>query len=249
MTRRRHLNGLEFCYRTLVERCDFEPRNIDVLSFDGTLRTRDDPPHEPPQAVWPGDGTRYRMQITGTGSREAFVAALRRLARKLQNNDLLFINTVGHGGNYADGRGPQLIVHPFRKRYKVDEFCSDLSELPPHRALLVLMSQCYAGGFRHPIVAASRARMTFVAAAAPESGFSHVMSGDRNWDSFQRSWLAGLAGSDVDGTRLPLRPGLDGSARLSVLEAFEYANNPRVKHAKDAPEYVASPDCAGDLTL
>jgi hypothetical protein len=249
MTSRRHLNGLEFCYRTLVEHFGFEPANIEVLSYDGTLRTVDAPPQERPDALWPGNGTPHRLQVSGTGSREAFVAALGRLKHKLQADDLLFVNTVGHGGNYADGRGPQLVVHPFRDRYPVREFCSDLSELPPHRALLVLMSQCYAGGFRQPIVAASPAKMTFIASASHELGFSHAMSDDGNWDSFQRNWLAGVSGRDVDGSRLAHHPPGDRNVRVSVRDAFDYANDPRVRHADDTPEFAASPECAGDMSL
>ena len=36
MSNMRHLNDLEFCYRMLIDRYAFDPKNIYVLNYDGT---------------------------------------------------------------------------------------------------------------------------------------------------------------------------------------------------------------------
>src|ERR1700755_1104134 len=101
MSKRRNLNGLEFCYRTLTDRCGFERSNIQVLNYEGARRTTDDAPGDNRlDALWPGDSTRYRLRVTGEGSREAFRAALNTLKSRLADDDLLFVHTSGHGGGY-----------------------------------------------------------------------------------------------------------------------------------------------------
>jgi hypothetical protein len=59
-----NLNNLEFCYRILIDHHGFEPENIYVLQFDGTLNTRIGP-----AGTWPGDGSPYRIHINGQGNR------------------------------------------------------------------------------------------------------------------------------------------------------------------------------------
>ena len=38
MSFKRHVNGLEFCYRTLVDQLGFATDAIHVLNYDGSLR-------------------------------------------------------------------------------------------------------------------------------------------------------------------------------------------------------------------
>ena len=170
MSFRRHVNGLEFCYRTLVD-LGFATDNIHILNYDASLRAFGDSEHTPCEA-WPGDNTAYRMVVSAAGSRAAFQLALRAIREKLTRDDQVFINTTGHGGHHGDGRGPDLITYPHGERYKRRDFCADLATLPPHRSLVVLMAQCFSGGFNHAVVDASRAASTFIASAT--SGFATV---------------------------------------------------------------------------
>jgi Peptidase C13 family len=245
-TQRRNLNGLEFCYRTLVDRCGFEAGNIQVLNHDASLRTADvGPTDDPAGAVWPGDATAYRLKVTGQGNREAFRAALDTLKHQLTADDLLFVHTTGHGGDYADGRGPFLLAYPRRERYRMHDFCSDLADLPAHGALLVLMAQCFSTGFAPSIAAASRSQLTFIAAAS--GGNSYAMRGDRNWNSFERNWLAALSGHDVDGASLPKQASDCGPT--SVSEAFNYANRPEIRDSRESPECLSNSSAAERMTL
>jgi hypothetical protein len=118
MTERRSLNGLEFCYRALIDHFGLDRRNIHVLTCDGSLRTCDEPNCEAvSQGLWPGDGTPFRLKVSGEGSRDAFRRVLQNLRRTLTAEDCLFISVSGHGGNYGDGRGPFLVAYPRRMRY------------------------------------------------------------------------------------------------------------------------------------
>jgi hypothetical protein len=247
MSFRRHVNGLEFCYRTLVD-LGFATDNIHILNYDASLRAFGDSEHTPCEA-WPGDNTAYRMVVSAAGNRAAFQLALRAIREKLTRDDQVFINTTGHGGHHGDGRGPDLITYPHGERYKRRDFCADLATLPPHRSLVVLMAQCFSGGFNRAVVDASRAASTFIASATSETRPSFMAFDDRNWDSFQRNWIAALAGRDVDGSPIATHAGRAGSGRITVSEAFAYASTCPGRNPYDSPEYAACPETAGEVTL
>src|SRR5262249_48814950 len=110
------------------------------------------------------------------------------------------------------------------------------------------MAQCFSGGFNKAIIDASPAASTFVASATSETRPSFMSFEDSNWDSFQRNWIAGLAGHDVDGTAL-VAIGRKRNGSISVREAFAYASTFPVRSTYDSPECAASPDSAGEITL
>jgi hypothetical protein len=248
MSFRRHVNGLEFCYRTLVERLGYAAENVYVLSYDGSSRAYGDVDAES-CGVWPGDGTAYRMVVNAEGSRDAFRRTLGVIGEKLQPQDRIFINTTGHGGHHGGNLGPELLTHPYGQRYKRSEFCADLATLPPHRCLVVLMAQCFSGGFNRAVIDASRAESTFIASASEETRPSFMVLDDPNWDSFQRLWIAGLSGYDVDGTPIRSEPWAAANGRFSVGDAFRYATTCAARSLYDSPEYAAYPDSAMEITL
>jgi hypothetical protein len=248
MSFRRHVNGLEFCYRTLADHLGFATDNIRVLNYDGSLRAFGDPEGEPP-GVWPGDGTPYRIVVNAEGSRAAFRHALGAIGEKLTANDQLFINTTGHGGHHGHGRGPDLITYPYCERFRCRDFCADLATLPPHRSLVVLMAQCFSGGFNRAVLDASRAASTFIASATSETRQSFMSFEDGNWDCFQRNWIAALAGRDVNGTALEVNAGRAKRGWISVGEAFTYASTCPDRSPYDSPECAARPQTASEMIL
>ena len=74
----RHVNDLEFLYRTLVHLYRVPAANITVLNYDGTLDYNDASWQQvpPPVGNWPGDNTPYQMKINGPGTKEALIAAI-----------------------------------------------------------------------------------------------------------------------------------------------------------------------------
>ena len=249
MSFRRHVNDLEFCYRTLVDRLRFSIENIHVLNYDGSLRAFGDAENDPIGA-WPGDGTLHRMIVNAEGSRAAFRHALETIGKKLRADDQLFINTMGHGGHHGEGWGPDLLTYPACARYNCTDFCADLARLPVHRSMVVLMSQCFSGGFNRAIVAASPATSTFIASATSETRPSFASLEDLQWNPFQRNWIAALGQCDVDGRPISAFPGeAVRDHPVTIRDAFAYAVNCPARSPYDSPESAERPQTAGDLTL
>jgi hypothetical protein len=239
MSNTRHLNDLEFMYRTLVDIYGVNPRHIYVLNYDGTVNTQNGVP-----TTWPGDGTAYRIQVTGPGTRAGFEAAIDDLKGKLHALDTLLINTNNHGDwDNAPGTA-KICTYPAYAGYYATDFANKIGELPSFRQLIVMMEQCHAGGFNARILAHSTASATSVASAVKESDLSY---GDAHWDFFARDWTAAQAGHNPDGTPLASNPDTDGDGRIEAEEAFGYANS--VHYSLDSPTFSESSEAGGDIHL
>ena len=241
MTNKRHLNDMEFLYRTLVDVYAFNPANIYALTYDGSLKTQDGI-----QANWPGDGSNYRIVITGQGTRAALEAAIDDLKGKIKAQDLLLIHTNNHGGWDGSAGTANLCTYPTWAGYYADDFAAKLAELPAFKKLIVMMEQCHAGGFNSPTIAQSPATDTSVASAATEPLNSYVTA-DGNWDPFARDWISAQAGSDPFGGSLAFNPDGNGNGIIEADEAFNYANF--VKDPRDTPNFNQSSPAGGDIAL
>jgi len=240
MSDTRHLNDLEFCYRTLVDKYLFPPANIFVLNYDGTLNTKDGAP-----GLWPGDNTAYRIKVTGKGNRAAFQAAFNSLKAKIKADDLLFIHTNNHGDN--SGGQSYLCQYPDWSTYWANDFCTDLAVLPKFKSLLVMMEQCNSGGFNAPVIAHSPATATSIASAAIASQSSYS-SADGNWDCFAFDWIAAQAGHYPNGGALSFNPDTNADGAIQASEAYHYANTVDVGNG-DTPNYSQGSAAGGNITL
>lgn len=240
MSNRRHINDIEFLYRTLVDIYAFPTQNIQVLTYDGTLNTQDGI-----QTNWPGDGSAYRMQITGRGDQAGLEAAIDQVKSKLKSQDMLLIHTNNHGG--YDGPGQSyLCTYPNWGRYYASDFGNKLAQLPAFRALIVMMEQCHSGGFNNYVINNSTADATSIASAAVETASSYV-SADGNWDPFARDWIAAQAGHTATGGALNSNPDVNGDGKIQAIEAYNYAVS--VQDPLDTPNYNQSSAAGGDITL
>ena len=241
MSNRRHLNDMEFLYRTLIDRYGFRANHIYAMSYDGTLNTQDGV-----QSTWPGDGTAYRIQITGQGTRTDFEAAVDDLKSHLDSDDLLLIHVNNHGGYGGTPGSATFCTYPSWADYTATDFASKLSELPAHQKLIAMLEPCHAGGFNAPILAASTASSTSVASAALEPYNSYVTA-DGNWDPFARDWIAAQAGHDAFGAALAYNPDGDADGRIEAEEAYWYAD--AIKDPRDTPNFSESSEAGGDIAL
>lgn len=237
----RHVNDIEFLYRTLIDKYGFNPANIYVLNHDGTINYNGEPQ---PVKNWPGDKTPYKMKVTGQGSRAAFQKTIATLTTKIQSDDLLFIHTNDHGAGPGDGVNDYCLVTYDPNGwipYYAQDFVLDLKILPPFAELMVMMEQCRSGGFILPLTSHSPASKTHVATAVQASDRS--LGGD-DFDPFAEDWIAGVAGHypNGDGLAQPVDTNHDGL--ISATEAFTYAN--AVHHAGDTPTSSETPHGAGD---
>lgn len=246
----RHLNDLEFAYRTLIDEYGFHAQNIYVLNYDGARQVWDTLP-----AAWPGNNTPYIIPVTNNCSRAAFQSAFADLSKKLQPDDLLFIHTNNHGDGmpqpsfmcmpvapYSPGSG----MFPNWEAYYAADFAADLGTLPKYRALIVMMEQCGSGGFNAPIIAKSTAASTSVASACVGTASSYATP-DGQWDSFAHDWTAAMNGSYPNGAALASNPDTDGDGVVDAQEAFNYALS--VQNPFDSPNFNESSAAAGKVSL
>ncbi len=239
MSNRRHLNDLEFLYRTLIDCYYFDTKNIYALSYDGTLNTQDGM-----QVNWPGDGTAYRIKITGAGTHAAFDTAIDDLKGRLKSQDTLLIHTNNHGGYDGTPGTANLCTYPNWAGYYANDFASKLNQLPRFRQLIVMMEQCHSGGFNAPIIAKSTADATSIASAVKETDNSW---GDANWDFFARDWIAAQAGNDPYGAALAFNADTDADGKIEAEEAYGYAN--AIHYSGDSPVYQENSEAGGDIAL
>lgn len=235
----RHVNDIEFLYRTLIDMYNFNPANIYVLNYDGTINYNRFPK---PVRKWPGDNTPYRMVVNGKGTRDAFQATLATLAAQIRPEDLLFIHTNDHGAGPGNGVNDYCLCTYDANEwvaYYVNDFVSDLSALPRFNVLIVMMEQCRSGGFINPIINKTPALLTHVATAVQASDYS---LGGTDFDPFAEDWIASIAGQYPDGSGLAQVVDTDSDGRISASEAFTYAN--AVHHPGDTPTSAEIPSGA-----
>ena len=239
MSNVRHVNNLEFLYRTLVNEYSFKPANIYALNYDGTLNSQDGVP-----ASWVADGTPFQMKITGQGTRVALDAAIDDVKGRLKAHDLLFLYTGNHGGwDYTPGSA-DLCTYPNWDGYHAADLAAKLGQLPHIRSLLVMMSQCHSGGFNTPILASSKADATSIAASVSEPNTSSV---SYDWNYFARDWTSAQIGHDPYNNSLAYNPDTDGDGVIQAEEAFNYAYVERAPG--NDPVFTENSEAGGDITL
>lgn len=236
MSNNRHVNDMEFLYRTLIDTYGFKAANIFVLNHDGTLNYNGGPT---PIVAWPGDGTAYRMKVDGKGIQADFEKILEKVGKKLSEKDFLLIHTNNHGGH--DGTQSNLCTYPSWAAYTASDFAAKIKKLPKFDTLMVMMEQCHSGGFINPILTNSPAKSTHVAAACVELNNS---AGGADFDPYALDWIAGVTGHYGDNSNLKQNIDTTADGRISASEAHNYAK--AVKVAFDTPVSGDSPVNCGD---
>lgn len=232
----RHVNDLEFLYRTLIDVYNFSSDNIYVLNYDGTINYTGNPK---PVGNWPGDDTAYRMPVTAAGTKSELENILDDLKGRLNMHDFLLIHTNNHGGH--DGTESYLCTHS-GPDYTASDFAAKMAELPKFAQLIVMMEQCHSGGFNTPIIDHGPADETTIASACREDRSS--TGGDGIFDPFARDWIAAVTGTDPYGGALDYDPDTNSDGMISASEAFDYADT--IKDPYDTPVYDETPAACGD---
>lgn len=239
MSNVRHVNNLEFLYRTLVNEYSFKPANVVVLNYDGTLNSQDGVP-----VSWPGDSTGFQMKVTGQGTRTALDSAINNVKGRLNAHDLLFLYTGNHGGWANVPGSADLCTWPNWDGYHATDLASTLGQLPKFRSLLVMMSQCHSGGFNSPILATSKADAMSIAASVIESESSSVCY---DWNYFARDWTSAQAGHGPYNDPLAHSADPDGDGKIEAEDAFNYAYS--LRQPGNDPIFTESSETGGDIAL
>jgi hypothetical protein len=159
---RRHVEDLEFFWRTLVHVYNFSPANIFVLCYNGTIGAVD---VAGPIGNWVGNNTPYQMQVHASATVANLQSVLKTLSGKLKTSDLLLVHTNNHGAPTGMCVDSSSVVTPA-------QFGTMIAGLPKFHSLIVTMEQCYSGAFQAPTLQKSTAANTVFASAVPANAVS-----------------------------------------------------------------------------
>jgi hypothetical protein len=249
----RHVNDMEFLYRTLVDVYGYNTSDIFVLNYDGTVNYSQDTWSsgwtEPPVTDGFGpDGSAWQMVVNGRGDRAAFQSVISTLQSRIQPWDCLLIHTNNHG--WYDASGGFMSAYPYPDRYYANDFAADLAALPQFKTLLVIMEQCASGSFAEPIMDNTPATNTVFQSAVPDDESSW---GGWPFDPWAEKWISAMAGVRGDGSALAVSPDDNLDTLISSWEAYDYAlshDNPVLSESSpDLSEKVYLCRCLTTLKL
>lgn len=139
----RYWGDMAFMYRTLVGYYGFAPGDITICMADGNN-----------PAVDRSNGTSSPTDLDGDGvgdytldsTRQTVIAQLEALSRRVGENDLVYIFTTDHGG--WDERTGNCRLWLWNRTSLWDyEFDNYIRALPSSAVKVIMMEQCYSGGF------------------------------------------------------------------------------------------------------
>lgn len=150
----------------------------------------------------------------------------------LQAGDNLLLYFTGHGGKgeKKNAQNTSLYLWP-NHNMRMQPFTAELDKLNPDTPVVMVMVQCYSGGFANVIFnegdpkkgLSEHNRCGFFAAvhSRPAAGCTpHVNEAD--YKEYSSYFWAGLSGEDRVGVKVD-RPDYDGDGKTSYLEAHAYA--------------------------
>ncbi len=225
----RHANGLELCYRTLVGPFGFDADDVFVYCFDGKKDSGDlFTGQDGKLRKFPVGDPKYHMRIRGAGTAKNLQKRFEKLSAVIKPQDMLFIYTDGHGGNDEDPDGVFLatFADPDDAQdsgaYHIGDLARDLKlfENKPYAALITLLAQCHAGGFKTTVLEGANATRTAACWAAQRGQWAY-RSEDYPIMQFALEWLVAQRSQELNGD--PVDADGDGDGAVEASEAYGYA--------------------------
>lgn len=229
--------GLDQSPRDILFACGDKPETNDVVY---NASASDDPEvvRLIDMLVGPGKAIskQFRPHDIGggeiTSSKDNIVKWFDDHAGELEKNDNLLIYFTGHGGRGTkeDKQNTSLYLWP-KHNIRVDAFTTELDKMDPDTPVVMVMVQCFSGGFANVIFKegdpakglSDYNRCGFYAAvhSRPAAGCTpHVNEAD--YKEYSSYFWAALSGEDRLG-ELVDRPDYDGDGKTTYLEAHAYA--------------------------
>jgi roadblock/LC7 domain-containing protein len=230
ISNRRHVEDLEFHWRALVNVYGFNPANVLVLCYDGSIGAVDSTDF----AKWAGDKTPYQMHVHASATDANLEQAMKTLAGKIKANDLLFIHTNNHGDPTGLCVDNFSVITPTR-------FGQMLDVLPRMDSLVVTMEQCFSGAFKQTVLDKSKATNTVFSSAVPAD---KVSGGADHFDPWALEWAKAVVGASEAGAPLAATPDVSHDGMVSMKEAFDYAKT-NDHDTRDDPQYGDKPAGCG----
>jgi hypothetical protein len=222
----RYYNDIKFLYKTLINDYHYDPTHIKVLMSDGLGDAAD-------QVVINNDGSKSyinsEQNLDGVGGDDVNGAAdyanistvLGTTWRGLPSTATLLIFTTGHGAQVdtidaaTNANQVNLLLWqapPYSSTEKITD-AQFASLLPANPKIILVMEQCYGGGFKNNVIISGKTRT--LAAAALGSQQSHS-------NDFSYPWITGA--SWHDSANNPANADLSTvDGLIQTLEAFNFA--------------------------
>ncbi|MFN3168050.1 MAG: hypothetical protein ACE37H_13400 [Phycisphaeraceae bacterium] len=229
--------GLKDAPRDILFACGDEPTTNDVVY---NASASDDPEvvRLIDMLVGPGKAIskQFRPHDIGggeiTSSKDNIVKWFDDHAGELEQDDKLLIYFTGHGGRGTkeDKQNTSLYLWP-KHNIRMDAFTTELDKMNPDTPVVMVMVQCFSGGFANVIFnegdpakgLSDYNRCGFYAAvhSRPAAGCTpHVNEAD--YKEYSSYFWAALSGEDRVGEPV-VRPDYDGDGETTYLEAHAYA--------------------------
>ncbi|WP_045454438.1 C13 family peptidase [Vibrio campbellii] len=200
----RHWNDLECCYRTLTNECNIPPQNIFVLYYNGAMHfDLMDFKYLHSAPLYYQDNTRLTIDIRGEATPQTLKQTFSKLGLMLSSEDMLYVMTSGHGSRRelhlseeveepsAESELSCALKHP---AIGAELFGHLLGQLSSYHSLVVVMGQCYSGGFQDSVMTHSTATTTLFSAACEADKES---AGDEHFTPFLHYWMTSLASAPL----------------------------------------------------
>ncbi|MEM1321157.1 MAG: hypothetical protein AAGG75_12960 [Bacteroidota bacterium] len=248
MSNKRHVDDVEFIYRVLINKYQYPAANILVFNLNGTLSYRNSNNQNVITSLsgelWPGNNTPYTLVVNGSGEIDPFLAGFQHIGSKLSSQDTFFLHVNNHGGNsgkpdepvasyictYGGGDG-----NDWGPAFTEQQMQGALQGMNSCQDFIVLMEQCYSGGFKNVVCNHANATQVSFAAAAT---YNRASSGQWEWDAFAKDWISAVNGANPDGSAL-----VDPPSSQSMTDCFNWAK--KTDRTGDNPVYLDQPSGAG----
>jgi len=181
-----------------------------------------------------GLDTQYRPhaipKLWGPSGRKSISRWFDEVGSKLHDEDRLFIYYTGHGGRGQMRRDSTLAMWN-ESDMPVKEFAQLLGRLPPRVSVVLVMVQCFGGGFANVIFKdadpakglSARHVCGFFATSADRVAAGCTPDIDEeDYHEYSTYFWAALYGQKRTGQPVP-PPDYDGNGRVSLAEAHAYA--------------------------
>ena len=179
-------------------------------------------------------GYQYRSHqvpgVQGPSARDTIDRWFQEVGSKLPAADRLFIYFTGHGGKTNDANNT--VIHLWnQERISIQEFTKLLDRVPAEVPVVMVMVQCYSGGFANTIF--NEGQISKGATGSNRCGFfatvqDRVAAGctpdiaEENYKEYSSYFWAAIRGRTRGGEPIEI-PDIDLDGRVSFAEAHAYS--------------------------
>ena len=236
----RYWNDCSFIYQTLVNKYGIPKRNIYPIMSDGN-----DPAED--MNLTTGGFVSQSLDLDFDGVADISLAAtkpnvrktLSTLASKMKRDDHLFIFVIDHGGSDDYDTNSFICLWNGERLYDKDLALM----LAPFTAnfvnVNVVLGQCNAGGFNDDLE-----KTGCVVASAADGSESSWGCPDIPYDEFVYQWTCAVNGATHTGVRV--NADADNNGRVTMEEAFNYAESNDRRIDRESPVYTSTPLSVGE---